>query len=131
MDKFNLFDAVTLTKAVVLSNGTEAPAGSVAAIVEALDEGQSYLVEVFDQCIALDESGRALSSHPSAQQDYQTSLGVALVKGDEIELLYPAQETMGARGRLLVLMDQLPEEILHEVLDFAEFLQKKQHGIAA
>ncbi len=131
MEKFNLFDAVTLTKAVVLSNGTEAPAGSVAAIVEALDDGQAYLVEVFDQWIALDESGRALSSHPSAQNGYQTSLGVAFVKQEEIELLYPAEETMGARGRLLTLMDQLPEEILHEVLDFAEFLQNKQRDIAA
>jgi len=37
-----------------------------------------------------------------------------------------AQETVGVRARLAAVLDDLPENLLAEVQDFAEFLRYKQ-----
>ena len=39
--------------------------------------------------------------------------------------MMPARETIGVRAELLALMEELPEETLEEVLNFAEFLKHR------
>jgi len=41
-------------------------------------------------------------------------------------LLAPARETLDSRSTLRMLADELPDELIAEVLDFAEFFKQKQ-----
>jgi hypothetical protein len=56
------------------------------------------------------------------------TVGVATVQPHQLVLVKAAAETMGARGRLLTVLEELPETSVQEVADFAEFLHQKQRG---
>ncbi len=55
-----------------------------------------------------------------------TDGGMATVYPQQLELVQPARETVSVRAHLLSLLDELSEEKLALVRDFAEFLQQKQ-----
>jgi N-acetylglucosamine-6-phosphate deacetylase len=62
-------------------------------------------------------------SEPGA---FVETIGVETVRADQIQLLQPARETLGTRGHLATIVADLPEELVAEVRDFAEFLAQKQ-----
>jgi len=53
---------------------------------------------------------------------FMETIGVELVYPQQLVLTVPARDTMGVREHL----ENLPEEKLAEVRDFAEFLQQRQ-----
>lgn len=123
--KFALFDAVELTESTTLAEGEIVPAGSKGAIVEILNQGEAYLVELFGQWVKPDQTGRWVASNAEHKDAFVETLGVGLLTAKQMRLLQPAAQTVGERTRLLFVVDKLPENLVKEVADFAEFLQHK------
>ena len=124
--KYNLFDSVKLKEAIPLSDGGMAEAGTVGAIVEVFNEGEAYLVELFGGWVKYDESENFVSATSIGQDTFRETIGIETVYPRQLELIQPARETVSVRAHLLSLLDELTEEKLAEVRDFAEFLQQKQ-----
>ena len=128
MTTFRLFDSVQLKEAVSLSEDGEAPAGTPGSIVEILhNDDEAYLVELFGDWVTLDAHGNFVSSKQDDPDAFRETLGVETVYPHQLRLIQSASETIGARAQLLRMTEELPEELLAEVVDFAEFLQEKRH----
>jgi hypothetical protein len=56
---------------------------------------------------------------------FRETLDVVTVTPEQIKLVKPATETVGAEVQLLTIVEQLPQEMVAEVVDFAQFLQEK------
>jgi hypothetical protein len=102
------------------------PEGTPGTIVEVLHEGEAYLVEFFGDWVKRDSQGNFVPSDGSDPEAFKETLGVEVVYPHQLRLVKPASETVGARVQLLSVMDELSEELLEEVVDFAEFLRQKQ-----
>ncbi len=124
--KYNLFDSVRLKEAIPLTDGGMAEAGTVGAIVEIFNEGEAYLVELFGGWVKYDESENFVPAASIEQDTFRETIGIETVYPQQLELVQPARETVSVRAHLLSLLDELSEEKLALVRDFAEFLQQKQ-----
>jgi hypothetical protein len=124
--QYKLFDSVKLKEAIPLSDGGMAEVGTVGAIVEVLKEGEAYLVELFGGWVKYDELENFVPTASDKQGTFRETIGVETVYPQQLELVQPARETVSVRAHLLSLLDELSEEKLAEVRDFAEFLQQKQ-----
>lgn len=123
--KFNLFDTVSLVKAIPLSDSGTAPANTVGAIVEILRDGEAYLVELFGDWVKYDADENLIPASRDELDAFIETISVEMVRPQQIRLLKPASETVGIRARLLALIDAMPDPLLQEVADFAESLQNK------
>ncbi len=131
MEQFELFDQVQLVEAIALSgemsNALEplemAPVGTTGTIVEVLDPGEAFLVELFGDWVSLEDGAglvRATHDNPTA---FRETLGVEVVKAAQMNLLH---RPSAVKGDLFRLLDEMPETLLAEVQAFAEFLQHRQ-----
>lgn len=120
MSKFQLFDAVILKEALKLNESVTAPKGTQGAVVEILQNGEAYLVELFGQWVKATDDGSLIEVSQDDPEAFRSTL--------DVETIYPyqidKQETV--KLQLLQLLDSLPEETLIQVKDFAEFLSHKQ-----
>lgn len=123
--KYTLFDAVELTQATTLAEGQVVPAGVKGAIVEVLDQGEAYLVELFGEWVKDDQQGNWSKAQAEEAAAFQETLGVVLVAPAQLRLQQPANQTVGERARLYAVVEGLPANLVKEVADFAEFLQQK------
>lgn len=123
--KFTLFDAVELTESITLVEGQMAPAGTRGAIVEVLDQGEGYLVELFGEWVQRHHAGRLIAAQPEEAAAFVETLGVTLLTPTQLRLRQPADQTVGERARLYTVVEALPAHLVKEVADFAEFLQQK------
>lgn len=126
MSQFQLFDAVKLKETLTLSDGDIAPEGTPGAIVEVFNDGEAYLVELFGSWVKADIQGDFTLANRDEPNSFMETIGVETVSPQKLRLVKPARETMGVKAHLLAVLDNLPEESLAEVRDFAEFLQQKQ-----
>lgn len=124
--KFNLFDTVKLKQPLPLSTGGTAPAATVGIIVEVFNHGEAYLVELFGDWVKYDEQETFIPATRQEPDSFRETIGVETVYPHQIYLIKPAHETIGVRAQLLTLMDELPEDTLKEVINFADFLKQKQ-----
>jgi len=53
------------------------------------------------------------------------TIGVETVYPHQLRLVKSAREMIGVREQLMSVLDNLPDELVAEVRDFAEFLQEK------
>lgn len=126
MSRFNLFDSVKLKEEVPVEDGGIAPEGCSGAIVEVFKDGEAYMVELFSRWVTVASNGDFVESTPDATDSFMETIGVETVLPCQIRLVTPAKETVSVRAQLLALMDELPENTLEEVRNFAEFLKMKQ-----
>lgn len=126
MTRFQLFDSVKLSESVTLAEGEVASAGTRGAIVELLADGEAYMVELFGDWVKIDDKGNWILASANDPDAFTETLGVATVSLGQIELLTPAEKTTGAKTHLLAIVEDLPEQAVIEVADFAEFLRQKQ-----
>ena len=127
MSQFQLFDAVRLKAVISLSEVEFAPVGTSGAIVEIFKDGEAYLVELFGEWVKEDEPGEFVPTARSEPGAFMKTIGVETVRPAQLQLIKPARETMGARGHLATIVEDLPEELVAEVRDFAEFLAQRQN----
>ena len=123
--KFELFDAVELKESATLSEGQIVPAGVHGAIVEVFDQGEAYLVELFGEWVKTDQQGERALAQQQERDAFVETLGVALLYPQQLRLVQPAQKTVDDRVRLYNALEELSENLVKEVADFAEFLQQK------
>ena len=126
MTTFQLFDSVELIEEVTLPEGKMAPVGMRGAIVDVLNNGEAYLVELFGGWLKPDEHGNFVPANRDDPNAFMETLGVETVYPPQLRLVEPAIKTVGARTHLLSVLDDLPENLVQEVADFAEFLRQKQ-----
>jgi hypothetical protein len=126
---YRLFDSVKLKEAISLSDGGMAAVGTVGAIVEVFNDGEAYLVELFGQWVKYDEQENFVPATPDEKGSFMETIGIETVYPHQLELLERASTTVNVRGHLLSLLDELSEEKVAQVRDFAEFLQQKKTKI--
>ncbi len=130
MEQFELFDQVQLTEAISLSgemsNALEllavAPGGTMGTIVEVLEPGEAFLVELFGGWVSLEEGAGLVRSTPEHPTAFRETLGVEVMKAAQMKLLHRPSTI---KGDLFRLLDAMPESLLAEVQDFAKFLQQR------
>ena len=126
MTQFQLFDSVQLLESLPLLEGDVAPEGTLGAIVEVFNEGEAFLVELFGQWVKYDDTGDFISAAQDDPDAFMETLGVETVYPHQLKLLAAAREVMGDRSSLRVLASELSDDLVAEVLDFAEFLKQRQ-----
>lgn len=127
MSQFQLFDSVKLKEAISLSEGGFAPEGTPGAIVEVFKDGKAYMVELFGGWVKAEVGEDFVSSDRKASDSFMETIGVETVYSHQLRLVKTAHETVSIRAQLLALIDELPENTLEQVKNFAEFLQQRQH----
>ncbi|HEY9887818.1 MAG TPA: DUF2281 domain-containing protein [Candidatus Obscuribacterales bacterium] len=110
-----------------MSNALEplemAPVGTTGTIVEVLEPGEAFLVELFGDWVSPDEGAGLARSTPDHSTAFRETLGVELVQASQIFLLH---RPSSVKSDLFRLLEVMPESLLTEVQDFAEFLQQRQ-----
>jgi len=124
--RFQLFDGVKLTEEIPLTDGGTAPPGTIGAIVEVLNDGEAYIVELFGGWVKYDEEQNFVPADRDEDGSFMETVGVETVYSHQLVLTVIASETMPVKAHLSAILDDLPEDLLAEVRDFAEFLQLKQ-----
>jgi hypothetical protein len=90
MAQFQLFDSITLTDAIALSEGEIAPEGTPGAIVEVLNGGEAYLVELFGGWVKSNERGNFIAATPEEPGAFVETLGVELAYPQQLQLVKAA-----------------------------------------
>jgi hypothetical protein len=129
MTHFDVFDAIKLKEEILSTDGETIAAGTVGTIVDLLDDGAAYLVELFGDWIKYDENEELVLADATVPDAFRETLGVEVIYPQQMRLVKPASETVGIRAQLLTLMDELSEDVLVEVKDFAEFLKYKKETL--
>jgi hypothetical protein len=122
--KFQMFDSVKLTEPIPLGEGGSAQPGTVGAIVEVFNDGEAYLVELFGGWVKYDEQENFIPAERAESGAFMETIGVETVYPQQLQLLKRAVPAV--RSQLLAVLDELPDDLLEEVKDFAEFLKQKQ-----
>lgn len=128
MPQFQLFDAVKLTQSIELEDGVIAPSGTRGAVVEVLREGEAFLVELFGDWERQDAQGDFVPASAGQIGAFQRTLDVVMLAADQMVLVLPAVESVGPQAELLSIVDELPREMVTEIVDFAQFLRHKQRA---
>lgn len=129
MSRFNLFDTVKLKEAIPLIEGGTAPEETIGAIVEVFNDGEGYMVELFGGWVKYDDQENFVPSDREDPNSFMETIGLETVSPQQLSLVKPAKETVGVRAQLLALLDELSENSIEEVKDFAEFLREKQRKL--
>ncbi|MGL5058826.1 MAG: hypothetical protein ACRC62_02500 [Microcoleus sp.] len=129
MSKFKLFDAVHLTEGIALTDGEIAPPETTGAIVEVFKNGEAYLVELFGGWVKADIGGDFIPATQDEPGAFMETIAVETVYPHQLKLVKSASEMMGVREQLMVVLDNLSDDLVAEVRDFAEFLQHKQEQV--
>jgi hypothetical protein len=125
VSKFQLFDAVQLTETIPLTDGGVASIGTVGTIVEVLKAGEAYIVELFGNWVKYDREGNFIPAKSEELESFMETIGVEIVNPQQIILTASADQFLSVREQLTLVLDDLSEDLILEVRDFAEFLQQK------
>lgn len=124
--QFQLFDSVKTIEEIPLLDGGVAPMGNVGTIVEVLADGEAYIVELFGGWVKYDEQGDFIPATRDEKESFMETIGVETAYPHQLQLVKPARETVGIKAHLLAIIDELSDDLLAEVRDFAELLQQKK-----
>jgi hypothetical protein len=131
MATFNLLDQVQLTATIPLSSDTgnaleplaAAPIGTPGTIVEVLEPGEAFLVELFGDWVTLQDPAGLVRAEADTPGAFHETLGVEVVRADQIQLV---AQINPVKLDLYRLLDDMPDALLEEVQTFAQFLQHKK-----
>ncbi|MGI0480677.1 hypothetical protein ACN4EE_07795 [Geminocystis sp. CENA526] len=126
MTQFQLFDNVKLTENISLTDGGIAPQETIGTIVEVFNNGEAYLVELFGNWVKYDAEGNFITANKDEKDAFMQTLAVETVYKHQMILTVSAREIMGVKEHLNALLETLPDNVVLQVRDFAEFLQQKQ-----
>jgi hypothetical protein len=101
-------------------------AGTPGVIVEVLGDGEAYMVELFGGWVKADVDGALVPADRTDPEAFMETLGLELLPPHPLRWVKSAVESGGVRSRLLMTLDEMPEAMVTEVADFAEFLRRKQ-----
>ncbi|NJN74618.1 MAG: DUF2281 domain-containing protein [Limnothrix sp. RL_2_0] len=124
--KFQLFDNIKLIEDIALNDGGIIPQDTSGTIVEIFNNGEAYLVEFFGDWVKCSPDGDFIPADKDAKDSFMETLGVETVYKNQIVLTASARDLMGAKEHLTSILETLPEDLVLQVRDFAEFLQQKK-----
>jgi hypothetical protein len=124
--KFELFDSVKLTEEISLSEGGVAPTNSYGAIVEVFKDGEAYMVELFGNWVKYNDEEYLVPATRDEKGSFIETIGIETLYPHQLELVAPARDSREIRASLQALLDDLSEDLVAQVRDFAEFLREKQ-----
>jgi hypothetical protein len=110
MSKFQLFDAVSLTEPITLTDGEIAPRETAGAIVEIFKNGEAYLVELFGGWVKAEVCGGFVSATQDEPESFMETIGVETFYPHQLQLVKSAREIMGVREQLMSVLDNLSDE---------------------
>lgn len=90
MNKFQLFDSVKLNEAIALSDGGTAPEGTIGAIVEVFNDGEAYMVELFDGWVKYDPTEMLVPADAHDSESFLKTIAVETVYPQQLQSLRPA-----------------------------------------
>jgi hypothetical protein len=123
MNSFNLFDTIQTTEIITFENSKIIPIGTIGVIVEIYNDGEAYEVELFGNWVEYNQEGELIVSHSNSSNAFVETIAVITLYPQQISFVKPARETVGIRAQLLGVLDELSEEKLNQVKDFAETLR--------
>jgi hypothetical protein len=123
MNQLNLFDTVKLTQEIKTDKGDTLSENTVGTIVEIYNEGEAYEVELFGDWVEYDQTGQFIPSNPQSPNAFVETIAVETLYPYQVTLVKAASQTVGIRAQLLALLDELSEDKLTQVRDFAETLR--------
>ena len=126
MNQFNLFDTVKLTQDIKTDKtdkGDVISKNTTGAIVEIYNEGEAYEVELFGSWVEYSSLGDVIPSNTKSSHAFVETIAVETLYPQQIALVTPASQTVGIRAQLLAILDELSEDKLNQVRDFAETLR--------
>lgn len=121
-----LFDSVELREAVILAEGETVPAGTRGAVVELFQDGQMILVELFGDLVKIDKDSNLVAASDDDPRAFAETIGLVTLSPRQVRRIATARQTVGSRAYLLSIIEELPEQSVLEIADFAEFLRQKQ-----
>ncbi|MGQ4650459.1 DUF2281 domain-containing protein [Lyngbya aestuarii] len=75
------------------------------------------------------DCGDFIPANQDESDAFMETLGVETVYSHQLQLVKSAREIMGVREHLAAVLDNLSDDLVAEVRDFAEFLQQKQQQV--
>ncbi|MFM8295970.1 MAG: DUF4926 domain-containing protein [Microcystaceae cyanobacterium] len=123
MNPLNLFDTVKLTQEIETAQGDLIPSDTVGTIVEIYNNGEAYEVELFGDWVEYEQTGQFIPSNSQNPRAFVKTIAVETLYPHQIMLVKAASQTVGIRAQLLAILDELSEDKLTQVRDFAETLR--------
>ena len=119
MNQLNLFDTVKLTQEIKTDKGDTLSENTVGTIVEIYNEGEAYEVELFGDWVEYDQTGQFIPSNSQNPNAFVETIAVETLYPYQVTLVKAASQTVGISAQLLALLDELSEDKLTQVRDFA------------
>ena len=123
MPTYYLFDSVKLTQEIKIYKGDLIPQDTIGTIVEIYNNGEAYEVELFGDLVEYDQTGQFIPSNSQNPNAFVETSAVETLYPYQVTLVKAASQTVGIRAQLLALLDELSEDKLTQVRDFAETLR--------
>ena len=83
------------------------------------------MVELFGGWVKASPNGALIWADRTAPNAFMQTIGLEVLLPQQIKLVKSAAEVVGSRSQLLTTLDDLPDALVAEVVDFAEFLRQK------
>ena len=100
MNQFELFDVVRVKADTLDSNGGAIASGTTGTVMDVLENGASYLVELLGDWTPEDDSTAFVVLAEAAVPDiFRETLGIEIFRADQLELVKPAAETVGEQSQ--------------------------------
>ena len=115
-------DEATLTAAIAKAR----EAAVIANAVEPRAESAYYDQSSDRIWVKYDAAENFVPANRQDAESFLETIAVEMVYPHQLQLVKPAEETVEVRARLAAVLDELSEDLLAEVQDFAEFLLQKQ-----
>ena len=119
----NLFDTVKLTQDIKTNKGDIVTQDTIGTIVEIYNAGEAYEVELFGNWVEYNSQGDVISSNDQSPNAFVETIAVETLYPHQIMLVKTASQTVGIHAQLLAILDELSEDKLNQVRDFAESLR--------
>jgi hypothetical protein len=123
MNKLNLFDTVKLTQDIKTNKGDTVTQNNVGTIVDIYNAGEAYEVELFGNWVEYNSLGNVVPSNAQSPNAFVETIAVETLYPHQIMLVKTASQTVGIHAQLLAILDELSEDKLNQVRDFAESLR--------
>ncbi len=83
-------------------------------------------MELFGGWVKAGIGGDFIPANQDEPDAFRETLGVETVYPHQLQLVKSAREIMGVREHLAAVIDNLSDDVVAEVRDFAKFFQQKQ-----
>ena len=100
INQFELFDVVRVNADTLGSGGQPIAVGTTGTVMEVLDNGAAYLVELLGDWATDDDSTTFFVLAEAEVPDiFRETLGIEVFQIEQLELVKPAAETVGRQAR--------------------------------